>query len=91
MGGISFDFKDMADKLKAFTQEKKMTWPHLYEGKGWETTLGDLYDVSAIPFVLLVDGDTGMVLGTAKGLRVPGLSEFIGKALAKKNTAAKQN
>jgi hypothetical protein len=35
--------------------------------------------------VLLVDGDTGEILAEARSLRGPGLSEFIGKALEKKN------
>ncbi|MGH7140384.1 MAG: TlpA family protein disulfide reductase [Pirellulales bacterium] len=86
--GISFDNKDMADKLTEFTKEKGMPWPQLYEGKQWNTTLGELYDVSGIPFVLLVDGDSGEILGTAQELRGPGLSDFIGKALAKKNGEA---
>ncbi|HET6880447.1 MAG TPA: PA14 domain-containing protein, partial [Pirellulales bacterium] len=83
--GISLDDKDMAEKLAAFTKEKGMPWPQLYEGKQWDTTLGGLYDVSAIPFALLVDGDSGEILGTAQELRGPGLSDFIGKALAKKS------
>jgi len=52
--------------------------------KGWDTTLGEQYDVGGIPFVLLVDGDTGEILATEKDLRGPGLSEFVGKKLAKK-------
>jgi thiol-disulfide isomerase/thioredoxin len=87
--GISFDNKDMAEKLKSFTADNAMPWPQLYEGKGWETSLGDQYDVSAIPFVLLVDGDTGEILATARELRGPGLTDFIGKALAAKNGGPK--
>lgn len=87
--GISFDRNDMAEKLTAFTKEKGMPWPQLYEGKQWETTLGELYDVGAIPFVLLVDGDTGEILATAQQLRGPGLSDFIKNALSKKNEVAK--
>jgi hypothetical protein len=43
-----------------------------------------MHDVSGIPFVLLVDGDTGAILGTSRQLRGPGLSEYIGKALEAK-------
>jgi thiol-disulfide isomerase/thioredoxin len=86
--GISFDNKDMADKVTAFTKEKGMLWSQLYEGKMWDTTLGELYDVGGIPFVLLVDGDTGEILGTSQELRGPGLSDFIAKALTKKKTAS---
>jgi len=84
--GISFDNEDMAEKLTAFTTKHEMPWRHLYEGKAWNTTLGELYDVGGIPFVLLIDGDTGEILATAKELRGPGLTEFIGKALAKKQS-----
>lgn len=87
--GISFDDKDSAAKLAAFTKDNGMPWPQLYEGKVWNTTLGELYDVGGIPFVLLVDGDTGEILATARELRGPGLSDFIGAALTKKNSASK--
>ena len=40
--------------------------------------------MTAIPFVLLVDGDSGEILATVNNLRGPGLSDFIGKQLAKK-------
>ncbi len=83
--GISFDNPGMEEKLKAFATEHETPWAQIYEGKAWDTTIGDMYDVSAIPFVLLVDGDTGEILATARELRGPGCSEFIGKALAKKN------
>ena len=71
----------MAEKIKEFTTEKEMPWAQIYEGKLWDTTLGEMYDVSGIPFVLLIDGDTGEILATARELRGPKLSEFIGKKL----------
>ncbi len=52
--GISFDRPDMEEKIVAFMDKHKMAWPQIYEGKSWETTLGQQHDVSAIPFVLLV-------------------------------------
>jgi hypothetical protein len=85
--GISFDNQGMAEKLAEFTKEREMPWRQIYEGQGWNTSLGELYDVSAIPFVLLVDGDTGEILATAAQLRGPGLTDFIGKALDKKKGA----
>jgi thiol-disulfide isomerase/thioredoxin len=87
--GISFDREGMEEKLKTFTAEKEMPWVQIYEGKMWDTTLGEKYDVSGIPFVLLVDGDTGEILATAKDLRGPGLSEYVGKRLEKKEAAKK--
>jgi thiol-disulfide isomerase/thioredoxin len=88
--GISFDDKDMAEKIAAFTKEQEMPWAQIYEGKVWNTTVGEMYDVSGIPFVLLVDGDSGEILATARDLRGPGLSEFIGNLLAKKQGDAKE-
>lgn len=85
--GVSFDNKDMTAKLTEFTKEKGMPWAQVYEGKGWETTLGEMYDVSSIPFVLLVDGDTGEILATTNQLRGAGLTDFIGKALNKRKAA----
>lgn len=80
--GISFDREGMADKVKEFITKREMPWPQLYEGKYWSTSLGENYDVSSIPFVLLVDGTTGEILATREKLRGPGLSDFIGEVLA---------
>jgi thiol-disulfide isomerase/thioredoxin len=87
--GVSFDRDGMKEKLAAFTKKNEMPWPQIYEGKYWETSLGEIYDVSSIPFVLLVDGDTGEILATREKLRGPGLSDFIAKSLANKNSAKK--
>lgn len=82
--GISFDQENMADKVASFTREKNMPWKQVYEGKFWSTSIGQMYDVSAIPFCLLVDGDTGEILATVQSLRGPGISNTIEKALANK-------
>ena len=81
--------QNMEEKLAQFTKEHDMPWRQIYEGKYWNTTLGEEYDVSGIPFVLLVDGDSGEILAMAAELRGPGLSDFIGKALEKKKGEAK--
>lgn len=82
--GISFDQKDMADKVSKFAVENGMPWRHIYEGKFWDTDLGGLYDVSGIPFVLLVDGDTGEILAMSNTLRGPQIVDTVAKALAAK-------
>jgi thiol-disulfide isomerase/thioredoxin len=87
--GISFDDEDMAEKVTEFTKKQEMPWQQIYEGKLWDTTLGEQYDIGSIPFVLLVDGDTGEILATETQLHGPGLSDFIGKALANKSGADK--
>ncbi|MBU6174184.1 MAG: TlpA family protein disulfide reductase, partial [Planctomycetes bacterium] len=47
--GISFDQENMEEKVNNFLQSKEIGWNQVYEGKGWETTLGSMHDVSAIP------------------------------------------
>ncbi|MCA9060486.1 MAG: TlpA family protein disulfide reductase [Planctomycetaceae bacterium] len=86
--GISFDSEGADEKVTAFLEKNELPWPQIFEGKGWDTTLGRQHDVSGIPFVLLVDGDTGEILATAAQLRGDGLSEFIGEQLKKKNGTA---
>ena len=83
--GVSFDSEGMEDKVKEFLTEQELPWAQIYEGKGWETTIGNQHDVSGIPFVLLVDGDSGLILANARDLRGEGLSEFIGQQLEQKN------
>ncbi len=82
--GVSFDRADMDEKILAFLDKNELPWPQIYEGKMWDTTLGHMHDVSGIPFVLLVDGDSGEILATARQLRGPGLSDFIRQELEKK-------
>jgi len=84
--GISFDQENMADKVKDFLEKREMPWAQIYEGKFWDTTLGKMHDVSGIPFVLLVDGDSGEILGTAQELRGEKLSDFIAEQLEKKKS-----
>ncbi|MFM7117098.1 MAG: TlpA family protein disulfide reductase [Planctomycetota bacterium] len=87
--GISFDQENMAEKVTEFLKEKELPWPQIYEGKGWNTALGKIHDVSAIPFVLLVDGDTGEILADAKQLRGEKLADFIAEQLEKKKGSQK--
>lgn len=82
--GVSFDDNGQEDKVKQFLEDRELPWEQIYEGKGWETSLGRQFDVGGIPFVLLVDGDTGRILGTARELRGEKLSEFIGEKLKEK-------
>jgi thiol-disulfide isomerase/thioredoxin len=86
--GVSFDNPNMEDKVKDFLKDHELPWPQIYEGKGWTTTLGEKYEVTAIPFVLLVNGDNGEIVATVDSLRGPGLTDFIGRQLAKKNGSA---
>lgn len=83
--GVSFDREGEGDKVKAFLEERELPWAQIYEGKGWNTDVGNQHDVNSIPFVLLIDGDTGEILADADQLRGEGLPEFIGEVLTKRN------
>jgi len=87
--GISLDREGEEEKVKKFLETRELPWPQVYEGKAWDVEIARTYDVSGIPFVLLVDGDSGKIIGTSRQLRGEGLSEFIGKQLEKKESSAK--
>ncbi|HBE67512.1 MAG TPA: hypothetical protein DDW52_05115 [Planctomycetaceae bacterium] len=82
--GVSFDQASMEEKIQEFRKERDLPWPQIYSGKGWDTPIGRQYDVSGIPFVLLVDGDTGKIIEIERNLRGEGLSEVIRKHLEEK-------
>lgn len=81
---ISFDQENMADKVKEFAKKNGMAWKHVYEGKYWNTEVGNMYDVNGIPFVLLVDGDTGEIVAGVRDLRGSALFTTLEKAFAKR-------
>lgn len=82
--GVSFDQANMADKVTAFTKEHNMPWMQIYEGKFWETSLGQQFGVEAIPFCLLVDGSTGKILANVDKLRGDNLEKTLSTVLASK-------
>ena len=83
--GISLDKEKFAEKLATFTKDKKMPWPQIYDGKFWSAEIGQLYGVEGIPFMLIVDGDSGEIL--ASNVRGEQLGVALEKALAKKKSA----
>ncbi|MCA9193379.1 MAG: TlpA family protein disulfide reductase [Planctomycetales bacterium] len=82
--GISFDRENMEEKVTEFLKERELPWSQIYEGKGWDVSFAGIYDVSGIPFVLLVDGDSGNIVGLERQCRGPGLSKFVGEKLREK-------
>jgi RNA polymerase sigma factor (sigma-70 family) len=85
--GVSLDEPDATEKVKTTLNEKKMTWPQVYDGGGWNSTVAKLYHVQSIPAPYLVDGDTGTILATGDDLRGAKLAQTIRAALAQKKTA----
>ena len=88
--GISLDQKDKEEMLQEYRKDKELPWPQIYDGKFWDAAIAKQHDVSGIPFVLLIDGDTGEILGTSRELRGPKLTAFIGEQLLKKELITKE-
>ncbi len=68
--GVSLDLAERLplDRFRAWLEEHEMTWPQIYEGAAWESTLAELYGVPAIPFPVLLDGQ-GRVVAAGGGAR----------------------
>jgi len=76
--GISLD-NDKA-KLTSFIEKEKMTWPQYFDGKGWQSKLGQQYGVNSIPATYLLDGEGKIV---AKNLRGAALEKELARLLDK--------
>jgi peroxiredoxin len=51
--GISMD--NNRDALDTYLKENDMKWRQIYDGKGWQAEIGQLYAVSSIPSTFLID------------------------------------
>jgi len=77
--GISLD--DDAEALASFLKSQPdMTWPQIFDGKGWSSEVAQLYGIEAIPHAVLLDKQ-GTIYRTA--LRGPALDAAIAELLAK--------
>jgi len=82
--GVTLDNQDSAKKIAKVTQQKNMTWPQIYDGEYWESAVPKIYGIHSIPHMVLVDGDTGLILADGNMLRGEGLGAAIEKALTDK-------
>ncbi len=57
--GVSLDSDEKA--LRDFLQAQGITWPQMFDGKGWQNALAQQYNVRAIPQSLLIGAD-GVIL-----------------------------
>ena len=74
--GISLD--QDKDKLTGFIKEKKMPWQQYFDGKGWQSKLGQKYGINSIPATYLIDKE-GKIIG--KNLRGEALASAVQKAV----------
>lgn len=74
--GVSLD-TDKESWVKGIA-DMKMTWPQVGDMQGWKSSVVELYQVNAIPYVVVVD-QQGTIL--KKGLRGTSLEMFIEEQL----------
>lgn len=77
--GVSLDRKK-EDWLQAIQQDN-LTWTHVSDLKFWQSEAAKTYNISAIPFSLLIDPD-GVIID--KNLRGPALEKRLAEILDKK-------
>jgi thiol-disulfide isomerase/thioredoxin len=82
--GVSLD-QDKAAFEKCIA-EKKMSWRHHFDGKGWQNEVAQLYGVQSIPATYLIGPDGKVV---AVGLRGESLGKEVARLLGKSAGAAK--
>ena len=51
--GISLD--DSSAKFRSYVDEQDISWPQIFDGKGWKSEVGKLYAVGSIPATFLLD------------------------------------
>jgi peroxiredoxin len=51
--GVSLDRDET--QFRNFIKENKMTWPEIYDGQAWGSSVGQLYAVNSIPATFLID------------------------------------
>ncbi|MBC7389932.1 MAG: TlpA family protein disulfide reductase [Opitutaceae bacterium] len=74
----SVSLDNSKDKWLAAIKKDHLTWTHVSDLKGWETSVNKVYQVTGIPATFLV-GKDGKIVG--KNLRGPALDEMLEKLL----------
>ena len=81
--GISLDHDEDVAGLPDFLKSKKMPWPQICDGGGWQGDIVKQYGVHSIPSCWLIDGNTGLVVATSVDLRGEALRGTVAHALVK--------
>ena len=82
--GISLD--QDKDALTGFISDKKIPWPQIFDGKGWESANAQKLSIRSIPAPFLIAQDGTLI---AADLRGKDLDDAIAKALAAPADATK--
>lgn len=75
---FSVSLDNSRDKWLQALKKDGLTWTHVSELKGWDTSASRLYQVTGIPATFLID-KTGKII--ARNLRGPALDEMLDKVL----------
>lgn len=65
--GISLDRSE--NKFESYVNEQRLPWPQIFDGKGWNSKLGSLYAVNAIPASFLLDREGRIRYKNVRGSR----------------------
>ncbi len=74
----SVSLDNSKDKWLSAIKKDQLTWTHVSDLKGWETSINKVYQITGIPATFLV-GKDGKIVG--KNLRGPALDEMLEKLL----------
>jgi Peroxiredoxin len=86
---VSLDQQNAGALLATFTRKHNMPWPQIFDGKYLDTPIPRRFGIKGIPYVVIVDGDSGVIFASGEDARGPKLAAAIENALAKKGSAAK--
>jgi peroxiredoxin/predicted negative regulator of RcsB-dependent stress response len=70
--GISLD--NSRAQFERYVQEQQIGWPQVFDGKGWQSEVGQLYAVGSIPATFLLDREGKIA---RKNLRGPELEKAV--------------
>ena len=83
--GISLD--ESRNTLVSYLEKEGITWPQFFDGNGWKNQVAQMYGISAIPHMYLIDGE-GVV--RKSGVRGHALEPAVAE-LVRENNAKLQN
>ena len=80
--GISLD--QSRDKLVSYLEREGVTWPQFFDGNGWQNRVAQMYGISAIPHMYLIDGDGVIRTSDVRGHALePAVAELVRENNAK--------
>lgn len=77
--GVSLDRERSA--LKQFVEDRELTWPQVWQEKGWKGPVTELYNVTGIPDSYLINQNGKIV---AKDIDAEKLDEAVGELLSER-------